>query len=113
MILILYIDDLKLTGSCRELITKIKKLLNREFKMTNLGEIKKFGCGIYSNLGWPSTSSNSYTLKILMEFGMEEAHPTFIPMNEGDSVCKDTKTPLCDPNLYCALVGQLHWLTKT
>ena len=114
VILLLYVNDLKLTGSCISLISALKKLLHQEFKMADLGAIKKF-------LGIEYTRTPTglllhqyeYTLKVLEQFSMEEAHPTFIPMNEGVRLEKDTSTPLCDPHLYRAMVGQLHWLTKT
>lgn len=42
VILILYVDDLKLIGSGMHLINELKRMLNSEFRMTDLGVITTF-----------------------------------------------------------------------
>ena len=37
MIVVLYVDDLVITGSHEEKISQTKQMLGREFEMTNLG----------------------------------------------------------------------------
>lgn len=53
------------------------------------------------------------TLQTLKNFDMEEAHPTYILINEGLKLQKETNSPLHDAKLYCIRVDEFHWLTNT
>ena len=70
MILLLYVDDLFLTGE-EKLILDSKRKLAAEFKMKDLGMMHYFlGLEVWQKLGKIMLSQGKYVVEILKRFGM-------------------------------------------
>jgi hypothetical protein len=72
LILVLYVDDLILTGLER-LISKCKRVLTSEFEMKDLGMMHYFlGLEVWQRTDEIFLSQGKYTVEILQKFGMIE-----------------------------------------
>jgi len=72
MILVLYVDDLLLTGS-KKLIVRCKRELASEFEMKDLGLLRYFvGLEVWQKAREIFLSQGKYTVEILQRFGMME-----------------------------------------
>jgi len=79
-ILVLYVDDLFLTGSSR-LIGDCKKNLATEFDMKDLGQMHYFlGLEVWQQKGEIFLGQGSYATEILKRFRMEDCRPMAMPM---------------------------------
>lgn len=110
---LLYVDDCLLVGDKGE-IEKLKLLLQSEFNMTDLGEIKKF-CGIEVNIDFDRDemylNQNSFIQKVLERFQMNACKPVATPWEK----CKDTDddTVFEDKLKYREAIGSLMYLMST
>ena len=74
--LLLYVDDMLIAAKSKKEITTLKKLLNSEFEMKDLGAAKKIlGIEITRdrNSGLLFLSQQSYIKKVLHRFNMHDA----------------------------------------
>jgi hypothetical protein len=114
IILVLYVDDLFITGNDITFINKLKTQLHQKFEMTNLGP-----CNQYLGLEFEQTPQGlrlhqtSYAQSIVDDFGLTDCNPTRTPLPTGLKLRKDTKTPYVDRHLYQQMVGKLIFLTNT
>ena len=114
IVLLVYVDDILITGSDPRLITKLKAHLQNTFKTNDLGPLHRY-LGVQFDrvpLGL-RIHQTDYALGILKLFNMTECTPTHTPLPEGLSLSKESNTPPVDPKLYRMLVGKLLFLTKT
>ena len=110
--LIVYVDDIIITGSDLEGIERIKSHLKMKFDVKDLGELKYF-LGIemaYSKKGL-FLSQRKYTLDILAETGKLGAKPSKSPLESGYKELEGE--PLQDITQYQRIVGKLIYLTIT
>ena len=71
LILCLYVDDLLITGSCKKEIEDFKGDLNKEFEMSDLGDISYFlGIEFYKSGRGLMMHQRRYADKILKRFEM-------------------------------------------
>ncbi|RVX19246.1 Retrovirus-related Pol polyprotein from transposon RE1 [Vitis vinifera] len=92
--LVVYVDDIVITGSDQDGIQKLKQHLFTHFQTKDLGKLKYFlGIEIAQSSSGVVLSQRKYALDILEETGQGE--------------------PLGDPGRYRRLVGKLNYLTIT
>eukprot|EP00253_Pinus_taeda_P009448 PITA_09448 len=73
IILVLYVDDLILTGSDPNLINHVKSSLKKKFEMTDLGHLHYFlGLQVLQSKEGISLSQSKYACDILRHFHMED-----------------------------------------
>ena len=114
LIVLLYVDDLFITGSSPQLISWLKTFLHKEFDMTDLGLIRRYlGISFEQVLLGIFLHQRDYTSEILKEFGMVECKPASAPLPEGLILTSDMKSPSVDPTHYCRLIGKLIFLMVT
>jgi hypothetical protein len=114
-ILVLYVDDLFLTGSER-LITECKRALTYEFEMKDLGMMHYFlGLEVWQRTDEIFLSSGKYTVEILKKFGMRDCKSMPTPMVMDLKKMNDafTDSDEIDPHLYQQLIGSLMYLVNT
>jgi len=112
--LLVYIDDILLTGSSSQLITQLKLHLHQTFNMKDLGPIRRYlGVQFERSPTGLHMHQREYALSILHQFSMDECSPSLTPLPEGIILSKDSATPPVDATLYRMLVGKLIFLTKT
>lgn len=114
MVLLLYVDDVLLTGTSSELMTRLVEELSNTFAMKDMGEIHYF-LGIqaqYHDQGL-FLNQTTYAEEILYEAGMAAANPVPTPLpSRLDDVFKDTEL-FSEPTYFRSLAGKLQYLTLT
>jgi hypothetical protein len=113
LILVLYADDIFLTGA-ETLITACKQDLAEEFEMKDLGLMHYFiGLEIWQRKGEAFLGQGKYTVEILKRFGMEDCKPMATPMITILKKLKSSETEGVNPTIYRQLIGCLIYLTNT
>eukprot|EP00253_Pinus_taeda_P028537 PITA_28537 len=114
IILVLYVDDLILTGSDPNLINHVKSSLKKKFEMTDLGHLHYFlGLQVLQSKEGISLSQSKYSCDILRHFHMEECKPAPSRFQSGVKLSVSCTSPEVDATLYRQLVGKLLYLTHT
>eukprot|EP00253_Pinus_taeda_P013475 PITA_13475 len=114
IILVLYVDDLILTGSDPNLINHVKSTLKKKFEMTDLGHLHYFlGLQVLQSKEAISLSQSKYACDILRHFHMEDCKPAPSPFQSGVKLSVSCTSPEVDATLYRQLVGKLLYLTHT
>ncbi|KAD7116621.1 hypothetical protein E3N88_03889 [Mikania micrantha] len=109
-----YVDDLLITGECKEEINKVKKKMEENFEMTDLGLLNYYlGIEVKQGNQGISIVQAGYAAKILKETRMEHCNATSYPMEPGLKLSKNDEGPKVDPTLFRQWVGYLRYLTHT
>ncbi|GJZ07010.1 putative RNA-directed DNA polymerase [Tanacetum coccineum] len=114
--LLVYVDDIIISGNDLNEIIMFKSLLSSKFQIKDLGKLKYFlGIEVLEYGNDICLSQRKYCIELLHEFGMLGYKPTSIPM-ESNTVLnfKVSDDPALD-NItgYQKLVGKLIYLTHT
>jgi hypothetical protein len=113
VILLLYVDDLFLTGE-EKLITDCKKKLVAEFEMKDLGLMHYFlGLEVWQSPEKIFLNQGKYAVEILKRFDMLECKSMNTPMETKLKLLVDTSSELVDATLYRQIIGSLMYLTNT
>jgi hypothetical protein len=100
VILLLYVDDLFLTGE-ENLITECKKRLASEFEIKDLGLMHYFlGLEVWQSPERIFLNQGKYTVEILKRFDMLECKSMNTPMEVKLELLVDTSSELIDSTLY-------------
>src|SRR6202161_2620864 len=112
---IIYVDDAVIAALTKDEVDEIKRELNKDFPIKEIGELGKFlGCHVIRDYerGVITLTQAPYIEKILAEAGMETCWPTGTPLNPRYWKNED-ETPTNTAE-YQRLTGQFNWLvTKT
>ncbi|GJV19603.1 retrovirus-related pol polyprotein from transposon TNT 1-94 [Tanacetum coccineum] len=113
-IVLVYVDDLLITGNDEEQISSLKPQLSSVFHMKYLGEVNYFlGLEISRTAQGIFISQHKYTKDLLKEGGVLNNKPYKLPMDPNLKLQADVGTPLLDPEVYRRSIGQLIYLTVT
>jgi hypothetical protein len=113
VILLLYVDDLFITGE-EYLIIQCKKELASKFDMKDLGLMHYYlGLEVWQKRGEVFLGQGKYAIKILQKFGMMDCKSMDTPMNTDIRKVKDPDSDPVDPSLYRQLIGSLMYLVNT
>ncbi|RVW72247.1 Retrovirus-related Pol polyprotein from transposon TNT 1-94 [Vitis vinifera] len=105
--LVVYVDDIVITGSDQDGIQKLKQHLFTHFQTKDLGKLKYFlGIEIAQSSSGVVLSQRKYALDILEETGMLDCKPIDTPMDPNVKLVPGQGEPLGDPGRYRRLVGQ-------
>jgi len=112
-ILIVYVDDIVITGNDIAEIVDLKKYLAQEFEVKDLGQLKYFlGIEISRGPKGMFQSQRKYVLDLLKETRMLGCRPAATPIEQNCHLSKDVGTPV-DKECYQRLVGRLISLSLT
>jgi hypothetical protein len=112
VILLLYVDDLFLTGE-EKFIIECKKRLASEFEIKDLGLMHYFlGLEVWQSPERIFLNEGKYTVEILKRFDMLECKPMNTPMEAKLKLLVDTLLELIDATLYRQIIGSMY-LTNT
>ena len=107
--LIVYVDDIVITGSDQEGIQKLKQHLFNHFQTKDLGKLKYFlGIEVAQVI-----SQRKYTLDILADTSVLDYKPINTPMDPNVKLVPGQGEPLRDSERYRRLVGKLNYLNIT
>eukprot|EP00253_Pinus_taeda_P004820 PITA_04820 len=112
MILVLYVDDLILTGSDPNLIIHVKSSLKKKFEMTDLGHLHYF-LGLQVLQSKEGIFQSKYACDLLRDFHMEDCKPAPSPFQSGVKLSVTCTSAKVDATLYRQLVGKHLYLTHT
>ncbi|KAK2396270.1 putative mitochondrial protein [Trifolium repens] len=114
VILLVYVDDIVITGSDQEAITTIKQLLHSTFHMKDLGQLTYFlGLDVQFQQKGIFVTQHKYSQDLIQLAGLTNAAPVDTPMEVNVKLRKDEGELLQDPTFYRKLVGSLIYLTIT
>ncbi|XP_022150316.1 uncharacterized protein LOC111018513 [Momordica charantia] len=111
--LLVYVDDIIITGASLAIVDKLKSLLHQHFQLKDLRSLKFFlGLELARTSTGIFLSQRHYTLSLLEDAGLLGCRPVSVPMDltlklqaiaDGDLIA--------DPALYRKFVGKLLYLT--
>lgn len=113
-VLIVYVDDIILTGNDIVEIKRLKKILATEFDIKDLGSLRYFlGMEVARNNIGISVSQRKYVIDLLKETGMIGCKPVDTPM-DANLELGDLKDSIpVERGRYQRLVGKLIYLSHT
>ncbi|XP_019099719.1 PREDICTED: uncharacterized protein LOC109132531 [Camelina sativa] len=112
LVLLLYVDDILLTGSDSHLMSQSLEALNSRFSMKDLGPPSYFlGIEFESYKNGLFLHQTAYASDILFQAGMLECNPMPTPLSQ--HLDKMDNTPFVEPTYFQSLAGKLQYLTIT
>jgi hypothetical protein len=114
VILVVYVDDIVITGSDKEGIQILINHLSSSFLTKDLGKLRYFlGIEVARSKAGISLSQRKYILDILQDTGYLGSKPVATPMELNLKLMPDEGDFVDDPDTYRRLVGKLIYLTIT
>ncbi|RVW92914.1 Retrovirus-related Pol polyprotein from transposon RE1 [Vitis vinifera] len=113
-ILIVYVDDIILSGNDTEELQNLKKYLLEEFEVKDLGNLKYFlGMEVARSRKGIIVSQRKYILDLLKETGMLGCKPIDTPMDSQKKLGIEKESTPVDRGRCQRLVGRLIYLSHT
>src|SRR4051812_15571993 len=113
-LLLLYVDDMIITGDEPEYIAFVKARLSEQFLMSDLGPLRYFlGIEVSSNVDGFFISQERYIQDLLSRAALTDERTVETPMELNLSLRASDDDPLSDPTRYRHLVGSLVYLAVT
>jgi Reverse transcriptase (RNA-dependent DNA polymerase) len=113
-IVLIYVDDMIITGNNERGISAVKAFIQSQFKTKDLGTLKYFlGIEVARSRKGIFLSQRKYTIDILKETGLLGAKPADFPMDQNLKLNSEDGHLLNNPSPYRRLVGRLIYLTIT
>ncbi|XP_015168013.1 uncharacterized mitochondrial protein AtMg00810-like [Solanum tuberosum] len=125
VMVLVYVDDLLITGNDHKLILETKKILQDNFKIKDLGELRYFlGIEFARNNNGILMHQRKYCLELISDMGLSSSKPVGSPVELNQKLTTaefDLHFPptdeqdelLNEPEIYQRLVGRLLYLTMT
>eukprot|EP00253_Pinus_taeda_P025978 PITA_25978 len=114
IILVLYVDDLILSGSDPNLINHVKSNLKKKFEMTDLSHLHYFlALQVLQSKEGISLSQSKYVCDLLRHFHMEDYKSAPSPFQSEAKLSVTCTSPEVDATLYRQLVGKFLYLTHS
>lgn len=111
--LLLYVDDIILTGNDATFINDLIVSLSSTFKMKDMGALSYFlGINVTRSSAGLVLDQSKYILKLLEKSDIVGAKPMASPANSV-KLHHNNGTCLSDPTLYGSLVGAFQYVTLT
>lgn len=111
--LLVYVDDIILTGNSDALLPSFISRLRKEFAIKDLGRLNYFlGLEVTYTSNGLFLSQSKYAFDILTRADMVDCKPVSTPLATGESL-HSIGDLFNDPTLYRSLVGVLQYLTIT
>uniref|UniRef100_A0A3Q7EYQ7 Reverse transcriptase Ty1/copia-type domain-containing protein n=1 Tax=Solanum lycopersicum TaxID=4081 RepID=A0A3Q7EYQ7_SOLLC len=123
VIILVYVDDLLITGSCSKMISDANDVLHKQFKVKDLGDLKYLlGIEVLRSKAGILLNQRKYVLELISEMGLGGAKPSTTPLETNvkltttefdESTGRKGDTLLADASVYQRLIGKLLYLTIT
>ncbi|XP_069143559.1 uncharacterized mitochondrial protein AtMg00810-like [Solanum lycopersicum] len=124
ILVLIYVDDMLITGSSLKLIEDTKKALQQAFKMKDLVVLKYFiGIEFTRSAAGILMHQRKYTLELIAEVGLTAAKPAGTPIDINVKLTSklydehvkkaESDEPLIDQTTYQKIIGKLLYLNMT
>uniref|UniRef100_A0A2N9GIX5 Reverse transcriptase Ty1/copia-type domain-containing protein n=1 Tax=Fagus sylvatica TaxID=28930 RepID=A0A2N9GIX5_FAGSY len=114
MYVLIYVDDIILTGSHSAAIDDLLLSLKRDFAVKDLGSLNFFlGIEVLPNAAGVLLSQQCYILDLLTRTKMTDAKPVSTPMASSTTLSAFDREPFPDQTLFRSTVGALQYLALT
>lgn len=113
--ILVYVDDIIITGSSQTLIQQLVHKLHSEFSLKDLGKLDYF-LGIevhHSSSGSLLLSQTKYIRDLITEANMDQANSIASPMASSTKLSKYGSSSVTDPTYFRSIVGALQYATIT
>lgn len=111
--LLVYVDDIVLTGDSMAEIHFVKHLMHQQFKIKDLGQLRFFlGFEIAHSKSGIFLNQRNYTLELLEDNGFLASKPSSVPFDPNTKLSVHECQPLDDPSSYRILIVRLIYLTN-
>uniref|UniRef100_A0A2N9F3K8 Integrase catalytic domain-containing protein n=1 Tax=Fagus sylvatica TaxID=28930 RepID=A0A2N9F3K8_FAGSY len=113
-LLLLYVDDMIITGDDVQGIQDLKRFLGQHFEMKDLGHLSYFlGLEVSSSSNGYYLTQAKYTSDLISRAGITDSKIIDTPIEYNNRLNTHDREPLPDATLYRQLVGSLVYLTVT
>ncbi|XP_050935067.1 uncharacterized mitochondrial protein AtMg00810-like [Cucumis melo] len=114
VLLLLYVDDMIITGNDHQAIYDLQCYLGKHFEMKDLGNLNYFlGLEISSSSNGYYLSQAKYASYLLSRSGITDSTTSSTPLDPNVRLTSFDSVPLDNPTLYQQLVSSLIYLTVT
>ncbi|GKA96093.1 putative RNA-directed DNA polymerase [Tanacetum coccineum] len=114
VVILIYVDDVIITGNNLTKIQETKKQLDDEFNIKDLGLLKYFlGVEVAKTKDGLVLSQRKYTLDILENSGKMRCKPSAFPIEQGLKLDKGESESRVHASQYRRLIGRLLYLQAT
>ncbi|KAL8149358.1 hypothetical protein AgCh_006394 [Apium graveolens] len=116
IVVVVYVDDILLSGNDFSLIKSLKALLHERFSIKDLGAVKFYlGLEVLRNNQGLFLSQHKFIINLLKSANMEDCKPLSVPLDPHIKLYdNDLSGPLLStPTFYRAIVGKLLYLTSS
>jgi hypothetical protein len=114
LLLVMYVDDLLITGFSTLAIVVVKRILHDRFFMTDMGLLQFFlGLEISHDASGIKLSQTKYAQDLLEIFHMTDCKSAPTPFLSGVKLEDGGESPLVDNKLYIQLVERFLYLTHS
>ncbi|CAM8882206.1 unnamed protein product [Rhodiola kirilowii] len=114
LVLLVYVDDVVLTGTSSQLIAKVKSFIHDKFQIKDLGLLKYFlGLEVARSKDGIFLNQRKYALDLLADYNFMDCKPIKTPMESKHNLGLSSAPLIPDAAVYRRLVGRLIYLTIT
>uniref|UniRef100_A0A803QNV3 Reverse transcriptase Ty1/copia-type domain-containing protein n=1 Tax=Cannabis sativa TaxID=3483 RepID=A0A803QNV3_CANSA len=112
--LLVYVDDILVTGSSATVVTELISNLNNMFALKDLGLVNYFlGIQVTHTKERLHMSQKKYIMDLLVKAKMDSANPLPTLMTGGEKLSATSSDPFADPTYYRSIVGALQYANIT
>ncbi|PKU87980.1 Retrovirus-related Pol polyprotein from transposon TNT 1-94 [Dendrobium catenatum] len=112
--LLIYVDDLLLTGNDSSIINSLLQQLQANFDLKQLGQASLFlGIQITYTATGAFLHQSHYARDILIAAGLQDSKPASTPISPSGTRTAPLLKPYDNPTQFRQLAGSLHYLTVT
>ena len=114
IVLLVYVDDILLTGNNPTCVQSLKKVLDDKFGLKDIGSLRYFlGLKVARTDVGISLNQRKYTSEILKDTSFLGSKPVKLPIEQNLMLSKYEGKPIANPAQYRRLIGRLLYLTLT
>ncbi|KAK6156620.1 hypothetical protein DH2020_010868 [Rehmannia glutinosa] len=114
ILLLVYVDDILITGDDSAFVLELISKLNATFALKHLGQVSYFlGLEAHKISGGYLLNQPKYISDILAKTNMTDCKPSPTPFCSGQKLSLGDNTSFSLPSLYRITVGSLQYLTMT
>ncbi|XP_047265992.1 uncharacterized mitochondrial protein AtMg00810-like [Capsicum annuum] len=114
VLILVYVDDIIITGTDSSLITSLQQQLKDSFHMKDLGTLTHFlGLEVHRDSSGVFLNQHKYTQDLISLEGLQDSSSVGTPLELNVKYRLEEGDLLPDPTIFWQLVGSLNYLTIT